>query len=360
MEVDQTDGNRSDPSKCAARARRRGPRLAGGRRLRRCSWRRARPRPPRPPWRSGTSRPPVASVDQGGTVTFVNEIPAPEQGRHRPRRWSAASPRRCTPTSRSASSARTAALQTGPVHGVDVQRPGDHRHDHLHLPDRPAGRSDRGRGQPGRQHGRRLAAAAAGARSPYVVQTIAPDLPNLPSVNLPQLPTGRPCRCPLPGAGGAPQPDRARRSRRPTDPAGRRADRRPRPQGLPGPSYTYDTGAGAPQLSPADIAAAAAFDPSRFYVPGQSLGGVDRAGSGSRLRLRRRGRQLRRRLGAGVRPAGRPRRRRAGRGERRSRGGRRRPRRRAALPAAALAAVVALAAVTAALVRTHQASRASR
>ena len=39
--------------------------------------------------------------------------------------------------------------------------------------------------------------------------------------------------------------------------------------------------AARPNLAPADTAAAAAFDPSRFFVPGESLGGVDGAsGSG--------------------------------------------------------------------------------
>jgi hypothetical protein len=108
-------------------------------------------------------------------------------------------------------------------------------------------------------------------------------------------------------------------------------------------------------MSPSDVVAASAFDASRYFVPGRSLGGADRGGA----------------IGAGgvagsydgasvpvfgqlagldaaaleqnavpdaassSRPA-------------------------QTLPAAALAAVVALVAVTAALVRTQQASRASR
>jgi hypothetical protein len=109
-------------------------------------------------------------------------------------------------------------------------------------------------------------------------------------------------------------------------------------------------------MSPSDVVAAAAFDPSRYFVPGRSLGGADRAGSG----------------GAGGAPG--------------SYDGASVPvfgqlagldgaaleegdgvteaasesKPAQTLPAAALAAVVALAAVTAALIRTHQASRAGR
>ena len=191
---------------------------------------------------------------------------------------------------------------------------------------------------------------------PYVVETLVP-LPTLPGANLPQLPQ---VNVPLPSLpGGTPPPAPATRCPTGTvlpqpGTAGRRAadDR-----GRPGRAvHVRPPAPASPQLSPASVAAAAAFDPSRYYVPGSSLGGPDRADS-TRGRLRRRRRQLRRRLGAGLRPARRPGRRRAWT----TRAPRRPPRRRTAaqtLPAAALAAVVALAAVTAALVRTHQASRA--
>ena len=119
------------------------------------------------------------------------------------------------------------------------------------------------------------------------------------------------------------------------------------------PAYTYGSGAGVPRMAPSDVAAAAAFDPSRFYVPGRSLGGVDRAGSGGGMAGGYDGASVpvfgqlagldgssldesAAEEAAASSPAAQ------------------------ALPAAALAAVVALAAVTAALVRTHQASRSSR
>ena len=87
-------------------------------------------------------------------------------------------------------------------------------------------------------------------------------------------------------------------------------------------------------------------------------GGSSGSGSGGEWRrLRARGRQLRRRLGAGLRSARRPtaRSRTTGRASDSASTGQSAQ----TLPAAPLAAVVALAAVTAALVRTHQASRAA-
>ena len=189
------------------------------------------------------------------------------------------------------------------------------------------------------------------APTPYVVQTVVPAVPNLPSVNLPQLPT---VNVPLPGGPGTPAPTPPG-GPSPTDPGndGATGDR-PLPE-TPGDQYRYSLGAGAPSMSPSDVVAASAFDASRYFVPGRSLGGADRGGA----------------IGAGgvagsydgasvpvfgqlagldavaleqnavpdAASASRP---------------------AQTLPAAALAAVVALVAVTAALVRTQQASRASR
>jgi hypothetical protein len=186
---------------------------------------------------------------------------------------------------------------------------------------------------------------------PYVVETLAP-LPTLPGANLPQLPQ---VTVPLPNPGGTVPP--------PNDPVVPPTDGGVTPppagettiDGAPGDQYTYDTGAGAPQLSPAAIVAASAFDPSRYFVPGRSLGGPDRQGSGS-------GGLAGSYDGASVPVFGQL----AGLDD---------PAlddpsaqevaatsstATQTLPAAALAAVVALAAVTAALVRTHQASRRSR
>jgi hypothetical protein len=189
---------------------------------------------------------------------------------------------------------------------------------------------------------------------PYVVQTIAPNLPNLPSVNLPQLPT---INVPLPLPPGVLPP---------TTGPGAPPLQTPQPAPLPaptpgGPAYVYDTGTGAPRLIAANTAAAAAFDPSRFYVPGESLGGVDRAGSGYGPSSGSGGvaggydgasvpvfGNLAGLDGSGVEQAD------------VNEAAATNASNAQTLPAAALAAVVALAAVTAALVRTHQASRASR
>jgi hypothetical protein len=188
---------------------------------------------------------------------------------------------------------------------------------------------------------------------PYVVETLVP-LPTLPGANLPQLPQ---VNVPLPNLpGGTPTPDANLPAPDGTVPPPAGSPGGPGGvEGVPGDQYAYPTGAGTPQLSPAGIAAASAFDPSRFYVPGRSLGGPDRSDSsgsggvaggydGASVPVFG---QLAGLDGAGLddqnaeeaassSPAAQ------------------------ALPAAALAAVVALAAVTAALVRTHQASRASR
>jgi hypothetical protein len=186
---------------------------------------------------------------------------------------------------------------------------------------------------------------------PYVVQTLAPGVPNLPSVNIPQLPTVTVPPLPLPGPGTPPQPPLTPGPEDPTvdQPGGGG----PTLEGASGPAYTYDSGSGVPRMAPSDIAAAAAFDPDRFYVPGKSLGGVDRTGSGGMAGrydgasvpvfgqlAGLDGTSLDESAAAEEAAASSP----------------------AAqtLPAAALAAVVALAAVTAALVRTHQASRSSR
>jgi hypothetical protein len=186
--------------------------------------------------------------------------------------------------------------------------------------------------------------------TPFVVNTLVP-LPTLPSTNLPPLPQ---VNVPLPGGGGGPVP--------PVVPPGGPGTVTPDPtgttggtpvEGVPGTEYTYNTGAGTPQMSPVDTVAAAAFDPSRYFVPGRSLGGADRGGSGGApgsydgASVPVFG-QL-----AGLNSAALD----AEKAEAASASGTSAAQ---TLPVAALAAVVALAAVTAALVRTHQASRASR
>jgi hypothetical protein len=191
------------------------------------------------------------------------------------------------------------------------------------------------------------------APTPFVVNTIVPAVPNLPSVNVPQLPTVT-----VPQLPGAPEVVDPNNPTLPTTPGTPDATggtpTGATPQGIPGSQYNYDLPGGTPNLSPANTAAAAAFDPSRFYVPGESLGGADGGGQGS-------GGQPGSYDGASVPVFGQL----AGldgsaldeeAATRADAAGRGAP----AMPAAALAAVVALAAVTAALVRTHQAQRESR
>jgi hypothetical protein len=184
---------------------------------------------------------------------------------------------------------------------------------------------------------------------PYVVQTLVP-LPKLPGLNVPQLPQVNVQVPTLPGPTG-PTP--------PTTPPPPPPTNGPTPTGvagIDGNQYTYETGGVGPQLSPAGVAAAPAFDPSRLAVAGSSTGRGSSGPAGSGGSTGPGGYdgasvpvfgQLAGLNGAGLddrsatrdassaTPA-------------------------QTLPAAALAAVIALAAVTAALVRTHQASRASR
>jgi hypothetical protein len=182
---------------------------------------------------------------------------------------------------------------------------------------------------------------------PYVVETLVP-LPTLPGVNVPQLPQVNVQVPALPGAPGVPTP--------PVDPPGG-PNPAPAPtgvSGIDGSQYTYMTGGVGPQLNPANVAAASAFDPSRYALAGSGSSGTRNGSSGSGgvpggydgasvpvfgqlagLDGSGLDDQSAQRDASSVTPA-------------------------QTLPAAALAAVVALAAVTAALVRTHQASRAHR
>src|SRR3954447_14868555 len=117
---------------------------------------------------------------------------------------------------------------------------------------------------------------AIGAPPPFIVNPLLP-LPNLPSVNLPQLP---PVTVQVPGVGGTgptqgvpPVPGQTTTTTTTTTTG-------TTPQSLPGTQYTYDTGAGAPQMAPVDTAAAAAFDPSRFALAGQDAGTAGRSSAG--------------------------------------------------------------------------------
>lgn len=284
--------------------------------------------------------PPVASVDAGGTVTFVNDI------------------------------ADKRVVIDGPVTDVTVVV---HTDVTLSLPsgDKPLARgqevTERFRSTcttcaitfTYRAEGGPLSAVIGQleplpARTPFVVQTILPDVPALPSVSVPQLPAVEVPPLPAPGDPpiDAPGPGPEQPPVADGGPAG--AGGGPAQQltgGTVGDQYVYPTSAGV-RMSAADAGAAAAFDPSRFSVPSGSIGSGGGAGSGSgglpggfdgasvpvfgelagldgaQLDEEADGEQL-----ASSAAAART------------------------LPAAALAAVVALATVTAALVRTHQAQR---
>jgi hypothetical protein len=295
--------------------------------------------------------PPAASVEVGGTVTFVNRIPAENRG--------------------GISVPLVGSFSATVFTDVSVTFFGQQRN---LAPDQSAQWSFTAPATTGTitytyrivpQAG--LAAAVANqvvntvagtlpalpAPTPYVVQTMVPAVPNLPSINLPQLPTvtiplpGGEVPPPTPPGGPAPTPPPGA----PTDPT----DGPPIP-GTPGEQYAYSTGGGAPRMSPSDIVAASAFDPARSFVPGESLGRADGDGAGSGA-----GGAAGSYDGASVPVFGQlagldgavledDAVAEAGTGSTPAQ----------TLPAAALAAVVALVAVTAALIRTQQASRASR
>ncbi|SOC52329.1 hypothetical protein SAMN05660748_4032 [Blastococcus aggregatus] len=192
------------------------------------------------------------------------------------------------------------------------------------------------------------------APTPFVVNTLIP-LPNLPGVNLPQLP---PLTLPAPAAGGLlPTPPSAQPNT-PTVPGAvappAAAPEQPAVEGVPGSQYTYSTGAGAAQLSPGTGSAAAAFDPARFLASrnatgsagtGSGSGGLAGSYDGATVPVFG---QLAGLNGSGLDAEGEALDTTADTASTAT-----------PLPAAALAAVVALAAAGAALVRTHQASRAS-
>jgi hypothetical protein len=186
-----------------------------------------------------------------------------------------------------------------------------------------------------------------GVPTPFIVNTLLP-LPNLPSVNLPQVP-----QVTVPSLGGTTIPQDGgtvpgTQTITTTTTTGTT------PQSVPGTQYTYDTGAGAPQMAPVDTAASAAFDPSRFGLQSAGSNGASGSGRGSGGLAGQydgatvpvfgqlaglNGSDLQETDSAAASP-----------------GSASAP----ALPVPALAAVVALAAVTAALVRTHQAHRAAQ
>jgi hypothetical protein len=289
--------------------------------------------------------PPAASVDPGGTVTFVNKIPSATKGGISVPLVGSVSATVYTDVSvtffgqkrnltfdQSAAWRFTAPATTGTI-----------EYKYRIVPQT---------GLTATVANQVVKTVAAGlpalpAPVPYVVQTIAPDVPNLPSVNLPELPqVNLPDVLPTPTTPTPPTPP-GPDGPPPTDDGGAKP-----PQGYSGSPYAYQVG-GPQQVVSNDAAAAAAFDPSRFYVPGQS---ADRAGSGTGG-----GGQPGSYDGASVPVFGQL----AGlddasldRQAATDEAANTRPGR--TLPAAALVAVIALAAVTAALVRTHLAARSTR
>jgi len=191
---------------------------------------------------------------------------------------------------------------------------------------------------------------AIGIPTPFVVNTLVP-LPNLPSVNLPQVPQ---VTVEVPDLGGTTIPQAGGTTVPGTQTVTTTTTTGTTAQSVPGTQYTYDTGAGAPQMAPVDTAAAAAFDPSRFSAQGGRTPGGSTSGSGA-------GGVAGQYDGASVPVFGQL----AGLNasdleEADSAAAAPGAASAPALPVPALAAVVALAAVTAGLVRTHQAHRAAQ
>lgn len=297
--------------------------------------------------------PPVASVDKGGQVTFVNTIPAQKKtGISLPLVGSVSA----TVYTDVAVTffGQTRALQPGQSAAwtfPDAATTGYITYTYRIVPQ--AGLAVNLVDQVVNTVAGQLPPAPVNV--PYVVQTIAPSVPNLPGATLPQLPQANvelpPLQAPpapAPGPGPAPVPG----GPPPSDPG-------PQQELSPtvGDGYAYDTGDVAARMAPSDVAAAAAFDPSRYFIPGRSLGRVDGGGSGGGS-----GGVAGSSDGASVPVFGQLDGLDGATFEEGDTVAEAASERAAAqnLPAAALAAVIALAAVTAALVRTHQASRATR
>src|SRR3954451_20128025 len=218
--------------------------------------------------------PPVKSVDKGGKVTFVNKIPAQNKGGISIPLVGTVSATVFTDVSVTFFGQKKD-LQTDQSAGWTFNDPataGSITYTYRIVPQTglAANIAD--------QVVNTVAASLppAPVNVPYVVETLAP-LPTLPGANVPQLPQ---VNVPTPSLPGV-QPGTVVPVT-PTGPAGSAppAAGGPTVAGFDGPQYLYPTGGAGPQLSPADAVAASAFDPSRYYVPGITSGGVDR-GTGS-------------------------------------------------------------------------------
>lgn len=301
--------------------------------------------------------PPVASVDQGGTVTFINEIPD---------KTIQVGGGGLIPSLVSVT-AETVVTLTLPS--------GDHQLTPAPDPTKPPTQSVYAEKftstcltctitytyalSSGSSLTSTLTDAATKALpalpvpTPFVVNTLVP-LPNLPSVNLPKLPPVT-----VPALPGAPTPTVPQLGGV-TTPSAANGAAAPAPAsvaGIGGTQYTYETGGVGPQLAPSNVAAGSAFDPSRLAgagsgsgssgsSPGSSTGAGGLAGGYDGASVPVFGRL------AGLNGSGL-----ADKSATRDASSATPAQ---TLPAAALAAVIALAAVTAALVRTQQAARAHK
>jgi hypothetical protein len=185
-----------------------------------------------------------------------------------------------------------------------------------------------------------------GVPTPFVVNALVP-LPNLPSVDLPQLPEiDVPAPPPVtpPSSSGTGSGTSTRTVTTTTTTTTTTL------QGIGGTPYTYDVPGAVPRMAPVGSSAASAFDPSRLLAAaaggGASTGGTSggaggRAGTRDSAALPALGLD-----GTGLAEAG------AQRPADPSSG--------PALPVPAVVALVALAGVAVALVRTHQVRRAAR
>src|SRR3954447_16253100 len=219
--------------------------------------------------------PPVASVDKGGTVTFVNKIPAANKGGISIPLVGSVSATVYTDVALTFFG-QPRPLQTNQSTSwtfTDPATTGTITYTYRIVPQ--AGLAVSVANQVINTVASQLPALPA--PTPYVVQTVAPNLPNLPSVNLPQLPQVN-VQVPLPTDPGVDPPKDPGNDGGPT---GTGADLTGQPTSISGNPYAYDTGRGAPHLSPSAAAAAAAFDPARYLGSGAGSSGSGGSAGGS-------------------------------------------------------------------------------
>jgi hypothetical protein len=216
--------------------------------------------------------PPAASVDKGGTVTFVNKIPAQNKGGISVPLVGSVTATVFTDVSVTffGEQRKLAPDQTAKWTFDAPATTGTLTYAYRIVPQ--AGLSSSVANQVVNTVSSQLPKLPA--PTPYVVQTIAPDLPNAPSVNLPQLPnievpdpTGEAPGVEVPGGGDGENPGGG---------AGGGAGSPDLPEAIDGEGYTYGNGA-APQGEATNLLAARAFDPARF----PAVSGADRSAGGS-------------------------------------------------------------------------------